>query len=324
MSVMSQKPCPPVVDSILTLVGSTPLLRLARFAPDVELFAKLEYLNPGGSVKDRVALHMLRAAEARGELRPGHSTVIEATAGNTGLGLALACQALGYRCIIVMTTKYSQEKMQLVKALGAELVVLPREAGMEGAVAHAEALAQTIPGAWLSRQYENPENPAAHAQGTAEEIWAQMEGRVDGVAIAAGSGGSFTGIVGALKAKNPRLVAWCVQPVGSCYGNREVGTWSVEGIGSTTVPPVLDLSLADRIVDVSDEDSLATARALIATEGTLVGGSSGCNAWAALRLARSLPPGSRVVTLLCDGAERYLSKFPVADVSAELARATSA
>jgi len=319
MPVTRAKPCSPVVDSVLDLVGCTPMLRLGRFAPEAQLFAKLEYLNPGGSVKDRVALHMLRAAEARGELQPGRSTVIEATAGNTGLGLALACRALGYRCIIVMTTKYSVEKMQLVKALGAELVVLPREVGMDGAVDHTKALAQRIPGAWLSRQYENADNVAAHAEGTAEEIWRQMEGRVDGVAIAAGSGGSFTGIVGRLKSHNPRLVAWCVQPVGSCYGDRELGAWQVEGIGSTSVPAVLDLSLADRIVDVSDEDSLATARALIATEGTLVGGSSGCNTWAALQLARSLPPGSRVVTLLCDGAERYLSKFPVADVSRELA-----
>lgn len=309
---------PGVADSILDVVGNTPLLHLRRFAPEVALFGKLEYLNPGGSLKDRIAVGMLRAAEARGELIPGVSTVIEATAGNTGLGLALACRALGYRCIIVMTTKYSREKMQLVKALGAELVVLPKEVGMEGAVAHTQRLAATLPQAWLSRQYENPDNPATHAETTALEIWHQMEGRVDGVALAAGSGGSFTGIVGRLKALNPRLVAWCVQPAGSCFGGRPVHEWKVEGVGSTTVPAVLDLGLADRIVDVADEDSLATARRLIATEGCLVGGSSGCNAWAALQLARELPAGSRVVTLLCDGAERYMSKFPVADLTPEL------
>jgi cysteine synthase len=309
---------PAVIDSILDLVGHTPMLRLRRFAPDLEIFGKLEYLNPGGSIKDRIGVGMLRAAEARGELTPGLSTVIEATAGNTGLGLALACKALGYRCIIVMTTKYSQEKMQLVKALGAELVVLPKELGMDGAVARTEELAKAIPHAWLSRQYDNWDNPGTHAGTTAEEIWEQMEGRVDGIAIAAGSGGSFTGIVKRLKEKNPRLVAWCVQPHGSCYGDKEVREWKVEGIGSTSVPAVLDLSLADHILDVTDEESLATARRLIATEGCLVGGSSGCNAAAALQLARALPPGSRVVTLLCDGAERYLSKFPVADLSEEL------
>lgn len=311
-------PAPAVIDSILELVGHTPMLRLRHFAPELALFGKLEYLNPGGSIKDRIGVGMLRAAEARGELVPGVSTVIEATAGNTGLGLALACKALGYRCIIVMTTKYSQEKMQLVKALGAELVVLPKEGGMEGAVARTEELAKTIPHAWLSRQYDNWDNPGTHAATTAEEIWEQMEGRVDGIAIAAGSGGSFTGIVKRLKEHNPKLVAWCVQPHGSCYGDKEVREWKIEGIGSTSVPVVLDLSLADHILDVTDEDSLATARRLIATEGCLVGGSSGCNAWAAERLARTLPPGSRVVTLLCDGAERYLSKFPVADISQEL------
>lgn len=305
---------PPVVDSILDLVGCTPMLRLKRFAPELEIFGKLEYLNPGGSVKDRIGLGLLKAAEARGELLPGKSTVIEATAGNTGLGLALACRALGYRCVIVMTTKYSREKMQLVKALGAELVLLPREAGMTGAVAHAEHLAAQIPHAWLSRQYDNPDNPGTHARTTAEEIWSQMEGRLDGIALAAGSGGSFSGIVGRLKELNPKLVAACVQPVGSCFGGREVGEWAIEGVGSTYVPGVLDLGLADRIIDVSDADSLATARRLIREEGCLVGGSSGTNAFAAERLARELPAGSRVVTLLCDGAERYLSKFPVADL----------
>jgi len=307
----------PVVDSILELVGNTPLLRLRRFSPDLEIFAKLEYLNPGGSIKDRIGVGMLKAAEARGELIPGVSTVIEATAGNTGVGLALVCKAMGYRCIIVMTSKYSREKMQLVKALGAELIVVPKEGGMDGAMAHTQKLAETIPHAWLSRQYDNWDNPGTHAATTAMEIWDQMEGRVDGITIAAGSGGSFTGIVKRLKELNPGLMAWCVQPVGSCYGGKEVSEWKIEGIGSVHVPAVLDLSLADRILDVTDEDSLATARQLIEMEGCLVGGSSGANVWAAVQLARELPEGSRVVTLLCDGAERYLSKFPIADISEE-------
>lgn len=305
--------CPRPIESIVELIGSTPLLRLSRLAPEVALFGKLEYLNPGGSIKDRIGLGMIRRAEARGELVPGHSTILEATAGNTGVGLALAARALGYRCIIVMTDKYSREKMQLVQALGAELVVLPRSAGMDGAVAHAEQLAREIPGAWLSRQYDNEDNPGVHAETTAEEIWAQMEGRVDGIAIAAGSGGSFTGIVGRLKALNPRLVAACVQPVGSVYKGDPPREWAVEGIGSTYIPGVLDLSLADHILDVPDAESLAMSRRLIREEGCLVGGSSGCNVWAALELARRMPEGSRIVTLLCDGAERYLSKFPLVD-----------
>jgi len=303
----------PVLSSIVDHIGGTPLLRLGRLAPEIPLFAKLEYLNPGGSIKDRIGLGMLRRAEDRGELIPGRSTVIEATAGNTGVGLALAARALGYRCIIVMTEKYSREKMQLVQALGAELVVLDREAGMTGAVAHAEALATQIPDAWLSRQYDNPDNPGVHADTTAEEIWAQMEGRVDGIAIAAGSGGSFTGIVGRLKAHNPALVAACVQPVGSVYKGDPAGEWAVEGIGSTYIPGVLDLSLADHIIDVPDAASLEMSRRLVREEGCLVGGSSGCNVWAALELARRMPAGSRIVTLLCDGAERYLSKFPLVD-----------
>lgn len=309
---------PTVIHSVVEAIGHTHMLRLQRFSPDLEIFAKLEYLNPGGSVKDRIGVGLLKAAEARGEITPGVSTVIEATAGNTGLGLALACKAMGYRCMIVMTTKYSQEKMQLVKALGAELVVLPRSEGMDGAVEHTHKLAREIPNAWLSRQYENEDNPGTHATNTAEEIWQQMEGRLDGIALAAGSGGTFTGVVKRLKELNPKLVAWCVQPQGSCFGNRELAEWKVEGIGSTYVPAVLDLSLADHILDVNDEDSLETARRIIATEGCLVGGSSGCNAWAARELAMSLPKGSRVVTLFCDGAERYLSKFPVADISGEL------
>lgn len=304
----------PVVDSVLDLIGGTPLLRLRRFVPDLALFAKLEYLQPGGSVKDRIGVGMLDAAERQGLIAPGRTTVIEPTAGNTGIALALACRARGYRLIICMTTKYSREKMLLMKAMGAELVLLPKEAGMQGAIERAKEMAGQIPGGWVPQQFENPSNPETHYRTTAQEIWEQMEGRVDALALAAGSGGTFTGVARRLKELNPKLVAACVQPVGSVYGGRPKGDWQVEGIGNWWIPGALDLSLADQIIDVSDADALATQRQLILEEGCLVAGSAGANAWAARELARSLPPGARVVTLFPDGAERYMSKFPVAEV----------
>ena len=304
----------PVVDSVLDLIGSTPLLRLRRFAPELELFAKLEYLQPCGSIKDRIGVGMLEVAEAAGLIQPGVSTIIEPTAGNTGIALAMACRAKGYRLIICMTTKYSLEKMLLMKAMGAELELIPKAKGMQGAIDRAHELAAGIPGAWVPQQFENPSNPDTHARTTAEEIWTQMDGRVDGVALAAGSGGTFTGVVRRLKELNPRLVAACVQPVGSVYGGRPQGEWKVEGIGNWWIPGALDLSLADRIIDVSDDEALATQKELILQESCLVAGSSGANAWAARALARELPKGARVVTVFPDGAERYMSKFPVAEV----------
>ena len=308
------KQLPNVVDSVLDLVGNTPMLRLTRFAPGLELFSKLEYLNPGGSVKDRIGVGMIRAAEARGEIRPGVSTIIEPTAGNTGVGLAIAAKALGYRCILCVPTKYSREKMLLMKALGAELELIPKELGMKGAIARCAELAATIPNAFVPQQFENPSNADSHYATTGPEIWAQMDGRVDAVVLGAGSGGTFTGIARFLKEKNPALKAVVVQPVGSIYCGAPLQDWVVEGMGNSFIPGSLDLTLADRIMDVADADSLATARELIATEGCLVGASSGANAWAARELAKSMPAGSRVATIFPDGAERYMSKQPVADL----------
>ena len=305
---------PPVVDSVLDLVGHTPLLRLTRFAPDFQLFSKLEYLNPGGSVKDRIGVGMIRAAEALGQIRPGVSTIIEPTAGNTGVGLAIAAKALGYRCILCVPTKYSREKMMLMKALGAELVLIPKEQGMKGAIEKCAELAASIPDAFVPQQFANPSNPDSHYATTGPEIWEQMEGRVDAVVLGAGSGGTFTGIARYLKEKNPNLQAVVVQPEGSIYCGAPLKEWVVEGVGNSFIPASLDLALADRIIDVADADSLATARALIATEGCLVGASSGANAWAAREVAMGLPAGARVVTLFPDGAERYMSKQPVADL----------
>jgi cysteine synthase A len=308
------KPLPPVVDSVLDLVGHTPLLRLTRFAPGLQLFSKLEYLNPGGSVKDRIGVGMIRAAEALGQIQPGISTIIEPTAGNTGVGLAIAAKALGYRCILCVPTKYSREKMMLMKALGAELVLIPKDKGMVGAIEKCKELAASIPHAFVPQQFDNPSNPDSHYATTAPEIWEQMEGRVDAVVLGAGSGGTFTGIARYLKEKNPKIQAVVVQPVGSVYCGAPLKEWVVEGVGNGFIPASLDLSIADQIIDVADADSLATARELIATEGCLVGASSGANAWAAREIAKALPAGARIVTLFPDGAERYMSKQPVADL----------
>lgn len=314
MSHTATRSLPPVADSILELVGNTPLLHLKRFCPERNLFAKLEYLNPGGSVKDRIGVGMIVAAEQAGLIKPGVSTIIEPTAGNTGVGLAIAAKAMGYKCILCVPTKYSREKMMLMKALGAELVLIPKEQGMKGAIAKCAELAATIPDAYVPQQFENPSNPDTHYHTTAEEIWEQMEGRVDAIVLGAGSGGTFTGTVRRLKELNPKIHGVCVQPVGSIFCGAPLKEWAVEGIGNGFIPGSLDLSLADQIVDVADTDSLATARELIAKEGCLVGASAGANAWAARKVALELPQGSRIVTLFPDGAERYMSKQPVAEL----------
>jgi cysteine synthase A len=311
---VASKSLPAVVDSVLDLVGNTPMLRLKRFAPGLELFSKLEYLNPGGSVKDRIGVGMIKAAEALGQIKPGLSTIIEPTAGNTGVGLAIAAKALGYRCILCVPTKYSREKMMLMKALGAELVLIPKEQGMKGAIEKCAELAATIPHAFVPQQFANPSNPDSHYATSGPEIWEQLEGRVDAVVLGAGSGGTFTGIARYLKEKNPAIKAVVVQPVGSIYCGAPLQEWVVEGMGNSFIPDSLDLSIADRIMDVADVESITTARELIATEGCLVGASSGANAWAAREFAKTLPKGSRVVTIFPDGAERYMSKQPVADL----------
>lgn len=314
MSQTAVKRSAPVVESVLELVGATPLLHLNQFGKGFDLWAKLEYLNPGGSVKDRIGVGMIQAAEKAGLIQPGVSTIIEPTAGNTGVGLAIAAKAMGYRCILCVPTKYSREKMMLMKALGAELVLIPKEDGMKGAIAKCAELAASIPNAYVPQQFENPSNPDSHYATTGPEIWEQTGGKVDAVVFGAGSGGTFTGVVRYLKERNPNLLAVVVQPVGSIFCGAPLQEWKVEGIGNGFIPGSLDLAIADRVMDVKDEDALATARELIASEGCLVGGSSGANAWAARELAKELGPGKRVVTLFPDGAERYMSKFPVADL----------
>lgn len=297
-------------ESILDLVGRTPLLHLRRFAPapHADLYAKLEYMNPGGSVKDRAALGMILDAERRGLLKPG-ATVIEPTAGNTGIGLALIGVARGYRVVLCVPEGYSREKMKIMEALGGRIEYVPADVGMEGAVARARELAREIEGSFIPQQFENPANPCFHEETTGQEIIEQLGGRFDAVVLGVGSAGSFTGITRALKRVNPDLYCALVEPRGSILGGGEPGFYRLEGIGQREfVPPNLDCETADEIISVSDAEAFETVRELARTEGVLGGGSTGAAAFAARRVAGKLGEGKRVVTLFPDGAERYMSQ----------------
>jgi cysteine synthase A len=297
-------------ESILELVGRTPLLHLSRFAPapSADVFAKLEYMNPGGSVKDRAALGMILDAERRGVLKSG-ATVIEPTAGNTGIGLALVGVARGYRVILCVPEGYSREKMKIMEALGGRIEYVPAEEGMEGAVRRARELAEETPGSFIPQQFENPANPAFHEETTAREIIEQMDGRIDAVVLGCGSAGSFTGITRAIKNVNPEVFCALVEPVGSILGGGKPGFYKLEGIGQREfIPPNLDDSIADEIISITDAEAFATVRELARTEGVLGGGSTGAAAAAARRVAQRLGADKRVVTLFPDGAERYMSQ----------------
>jgi cysteine synthase A len=297
-------------ESILELVGSTPLLHLSRFArpPMGAVFAKLEYMNPGGSVKDRAALGMILDAEQRGVLKPG-ATIIEPTAGNTGIGLALVGVARGYSVVLCVPEGYSREKMKIMEALGGRIEYVPAEEGMEGAVKRARELAAETPGSFIPQQFENPANPIFHEETTAREIIEQMDGRVDAVVLGCGSAGTFTGITRAIKKINPALYCALVEPVGSILGGGPPGFYRLEGIGQREfIPPNLNCDLADEIIAVSDVEAFATVRELARTEGVLGGGSTGAAAAAARKVAERLGTGKRIVTLFPDGAERYMSQ----------------
>jgi cysteine synthase A len=297
-------------ENIIELVGQTPLLHLSRFArpPVADVYAKLEYMNPGGSVKDRAALGMILDAEERGLLRPG-ATIIEPTAGNTGIGLALVGVARGYRVILCVPFGYSREKMKIMEALGGEIEYLAKEEGMKGAIRRAGELAEQIPNSFVPQQFENPSNPSYHEQTTAREIIEQMEGRIDAVVIGAGTAGTFTGVARAIKKINQDALCVLVEPEGSIIGGGKPGEHKVEGIGqSQFIPKNCDLSVADETVMIYDNEAFATVRKLAETEGVLAGGSSGAAAAAAYRIAERLGAGKRVVTLFPDGAERYMSQ----------------
>ncbi|HKQ99055.1 MAG TPA: cysteine synthase family protein [Pyrinomonadaceae bacterium] len=297
-------------ENIIELVGDTPLLHLARFArpPLADIYAKLEYLNPGGSVKDRAALGMILDAEERGILKPG-STIIEPTAGNTGIGLALIGVARGYRVILCVPEGYSREKMKIMEALGGEIEYVSKEQGMKGAIVRAKEMASEIKDSFVPQQFENPSNPCFHEKTTAREIIDQMDGRIDAIAIGAGTAGTFTGVARAIKKEIPAALCVLVEPEGSILGGGPPGEHKVEGIGqSQFIPKNCEMDLADEVMMVYDDEAFATVRRLAETEGVLCGGSSGAAAAAAYRLAERLGPGKRVVTLFPDGAERYMSQ----------------
>jgi cysteine synthase len=300
---------PAVADSVLALIGRTPMLRLQRFSPEggAAIYAKLEFLNPGGSVKDRAALGMIDAAEAAGRLRPG-DTIIEPTAGNTGVGLALIGISRGYRVVVVVPEKFVGPKTAVMSVLGAEVVLTPTERGIQGAIERARELAQGLPRAFVPQQFENPANPDFHERTTAVEIHEQL-GRVpEALVIGAGTGGTFTGLARYFKQRGPEVRAVLVEPQGSVWGGGAPGPHKVEGIGNSFWPASLDRSLIDEIRTVADDDSFAAVRELARREGLLVGGSSGAAAHAAREVARLLGPEATVVTVFADGFERYLGK----------------
>jgi cysteine synthase A len=298
-----------VAENITELVGETPMLHLRRIVPagSADIYAKLEYLNPGGSVKDRAAIGMITRAEREGKLRKG-STIIEATAGNTGIGLALIGVNKGYRVIVCVPERFSEEKMKVMSALGAEVIRTPDAEGMQGAIAKAREVAARTPDSFIALQFENAANPEFHYDTTAQEIYEQMQGRIDAIVIGVGTGGTFSGVARFMKQRNPRVQTVAVETQGSILQGNPPGPHKVEGIGVSFVPKTFDRAVCDAIIMVSDDDAFATVRELASKEGVLGGSSSGANVFAALAVARRLGAGKRVVTVIPDAAERYLSK----------------
>lgn len=289
---------------LLEAIGSTPHAELSRFsAGAARIFAKLEFLNPGGSVKDRIALSMIEDAERRGLLRPG-GTIVEPTSGNTGVALAMVAAVRGYRCIVVMPEGYGHVKARIMEALGAEVVRTPANEFMPGAIRRAEEIARER-GAFLPNQFANAVNPRTHYETTAREIWAELGDSIDAFVAGVGTSGTFSGIARFLTERNPRVLRVAADPQGSILGGGERGPHRVEGIGLSFFPPILDRSLIDEVEIVRDDEAFETCRTLAREEGLLVGGSSGVAAAAALRIAERLGPGKTVVTLFPDGAERY-------------------
>lgn len=290
------------------LIGKTPLLQLNRLCPDGRLLAKLESFNPAGSAKDRVALAMITAAEQAGRLRPG-GAIIEPTSGNTGIGLAAVAVPRGYRVILTMPESMSMERRRLLSAYGAELVLTPGADGMAGAIAKAQELAREIPNAFIPGQFENPANARAHYETTGPEIWSDTEGGVDIFVAGVGTGGTLTGVGRYLKEQKPSVQVVAVEPVGSpVLSGGKAGGHGLQGIGAGFVPGVLDTSVYDEVVAVSEEEAYAAARDLVKKEGVLAGISSGAALWAArLVLSRPENAGKTVVVLFPDTGERYLS-----------------
>ncbi|QQE73379.1 cysteine synthase A [Brevibacillus composti] len=298
-----------VYQHITECIGNTPIVRLNRIVPEgaAEVYVKLEMYNPSRSVKDRAAYNMIVTAEAEGLIKPG-DTIIEPTSGNTGIGLAMNAAAKGYRAILVMPDNMSKERINLLKAYGAEVVLTPSEQRMPGAIAKAVELQKEIPGSFIPQQFENHANPGIHRVTTAREIWQQMEGKLDAFIATAGTGGTITGTGEALREKLPGLYIGVVEPKGSpVLSGGKPGPHKLVGTSPGFVPPILNTGIYDEIMQIEDEEALSTMRALAAKEGILVGPSSGAAVFAAIRVARKLGTGKRVVCIAPDTGERYLS-----------------
>jgi cysteine synthase A len=295
-------------ESMQELIGGTPLLKLNNIdLPDgVQIFAKLELYNPAGSVKDRIGKYMIEDAEKRGLLKSG-GTIVEATAGNTGLGVAFAALNKGYHVIFVVPTKFSEEKQTLMRALGAEIINTPREGGMLGAAKKAEELRATIPNAISLEQFKNPANPLAHYETTGPEIYSDLEGKIDYFVAGAGSGGTYTGIARYLKEKDPDIKGILADPVGSTMGGGEHGDYDIEGIGNDFIADTMDMSLVDEVIKITDSEAFSGARELAAKEGVIAGSSSGAALAAAKKLIAEGAKGN-IVIVLPDRGDRYFSK----------------
>jgi cysteine synthase A len=298
-----------VADDITDLVGGTPMLRLKRLPPagSADIFAKLEYLNPGGSVKDRAAIGIIRMAEQEGKLAPG-GTIVEATAGNTGIGLALIGVNRGYKVKLFVPEGFSQEKVIIMQALGADVERTPEDEGMQGAIRRAKDLVARDRAAFMAGQFENPANPDYHYETTAVEIFEQMGGKIDAVVLGCGTCGTFTGVARYMKEHVAGVFAVAVETQGSILGGGPPGPHKVEGIGNSFIPKTFDPSVCDEVIMATDEDAFETVKQLAAQEGVLSGSSGGAAVFAALQVALRLGTGKRVATIIPDSAERYLSK----------------
>lgn len=293
----------------MQLVGNTPMVHLGRISPQdgAGIYAKLEFLNPGGSIKDRAALGMILDAEQRGVLQPG-GTVFEATAGNTGVGLAFIGVRRGYKVVLFVPEGFAEEKCILMRGFGATVERTPESEGMQGAIRRALDLARSTPGGWMARQFDNAANPDFHSRTTAQEILDQMDGRIDAFVTGVGTGGTFTGIARRLKRDLDRVWTVAVETEGSVLQGGPPGKHKVEGIGVSFIPKTFDPTVCDAIVSVRDEDAFRMVQRLALEEGVLGGSSAGANVFAAVEQARKMQPGQRVVTIIPDSAERYLSK----------------
>ena len=294
---------------ITALIGKTPLVRLNRLSKEgsATIYGKVEFFNPGGSVKDRICLNMINEAERQGKLKPG-GTIVEPTSGNTGIGLALVAAVRGYKLILVMPESMSMERASLLSSYGAQLVLTPAWEGMKGSIKEAESILAQNPSYFMPDQFSNPANPAMHKMTTAVEIWDALEGKIDAFVAAVGTGGTITGCGEFLKEKNPQVKVIAVEPATSpVLSGGDPGPHKIQGIGAGFVPKVLNRKILDRVVTVTDDEAYQTAKQLSKKEGLLVGISAGANVCAAQKIAEELGPGKNVVTILCDTGERYIS-----------------